>query len=322
MKTPRRRSYACLLTGICAVCVAVALCMPEWVLAQSPSGQDTIPRLKINLGYSAGAFSGVNRNDANAALKVWVESLAKRRGFEADVSTTIFENAKTLRAALEADEIDIMTFFAADYLEFEGRHKLVPAFVPDRCNGPQDRFMLMVHADSGLTEIAQLRGKSLIAQEASGAALGLVWLDTALLECGRPARGSFFGDVSSTHKVSTAVLQVFFKQTDACLISECEFRTLVELNPQIKTQVTPLAISPAYTPSVICVRDDYEGNRDDLIEGLRELHLDPSGRQLLAMFKVGRMVEYDPGHLNAAREILQRYETLKARYAGADHLGD
>jgi hypothetical protein len=72
----------------------------------------------------------------------------------------------------------------------------------------------------------------------------LLWLDTQLLRQQLPPSHSFFRSVKLVENASQAVLPVFFRQADACLLPRWSYDTMVELNPQVKEQTTILVHSP------------------------------------------------------------------------------
>jgi phosphonate transport system substrate-binding protein len=220
-----------------------------------------------------------------------------------------------VRVDLKEKQIDIMVFLAGEYLEVENEHNLIPSYVPRRGVTAEDRTLLLAHKDIGISDIAQLKDKSLIIQQYSKATLGLEWLECRLLGGGFSRTSDFFKSTIDSPKASTAVLQVFFRQTDACLVTEYDFDVLAELNPQIAEQLSIVASSPLYAPSVVCVREDYGRHREDLVEGLAELHMEPSGQQLLMLFRVDSLVPFLPSYLAPAREIVSQLETLQGRMA-------
>jgi ABC-type phosphate/phosphonate transport system substrate-binding protein len=276
----------------------------------APPGEDV-----INIGYSSAVFAGVSKADALAAMKVWLNAVAQRRGIGSPINTTVYEDTETMAKALEAKKIDILVVLSGEYLRLKTGHDMTPTFLPVHSGLVQDKSLLLVRRDSGVTDIGQLKGKNIMIQKGCGVGLGEVWLNSLLLERGYPQATDFFAEAVTSGKTSATVLRVFFGQSDAALISSMDFQALVELNPQLGQQLVALEVSQAFVPSVICVRDDYEVHRDSLLRGMEELHLEPKGQQVLMLFKVDKLVHFEDQYFDTARDILRNYESLKPRVA-------
>jgi hypothetical protein len=91
--------------------------------------------------------------------------------------------------------------------------------------------VLLTRNSDGLHPLADLRGKRLIAPSGRRTGLAEEWLNNLLSESNLPMSQEFFGQIRTTHKISGAVLPVFFKQTDVCLVTQSGFETMSQLNP-------------------------------------------------------------------------------------------
>jgi ABC-type phosphate/phosphonate transport system substrate-binding protein len=135
-----------------------------------------------------------------------------------------------------------------------------------------------------------------------------------LMGKGYPSLDAFFGKVSLIRKSSQVLLPVFFKQADACLINSDAFETTVELNPQMKRDLKIIARSPSGTTSVICIRTTLKpALRQTLVDSLRDLHAEPKGQQILTLFKVEKLLPFEPSYLESARQLIQDHGKLEAR---------
>ena len=65
-------------------------------------------------------------------------------------------------------------------------------------------------------------------------------------------RNNSSGEVREVEKTSPAILAVLFGQADVALVRRQAFETMVELNPQLETDLEVVANSPDYLPTVTC----------------------------------------------------------------------
>jgi ABC-type phosphate/phosphonate transport system substrate-binding protein len=94
------------------------------------------------------------------------------------------------------------------------------------------------------------------------------------------------------------------------------FDLLAELNPQLRTELMPIARSPGIAGGILSLRRDYnEQLRETLKDILCTLHQDPEGKQLLMLFKVDQLVPFKPEYLNTVEALLKEHRDLKLRMA-------
>ena len=176
------------------------------------------------------------------------------------------------------------------------------------------KFLVLTRRGSGFNTLAALRGKDIIQQDIASTGPGKVWLETRLLseKLGTPA--TFFGDVESVIKPTTAVLPVFFGKKAACVVDEASFDLMTELNPQVGQQLQVVAMSDALANPVVCLRKDgWPSAREKSVtlRSLGELHLNPSGQQICTLFKIDRMVPFEDSQLDTIRKLQATCESLR-----------
>ncbi|MBM4044019.1 MAG: phosphate/phosphite/phosphonate ABC transporter substrate-binding protein [Planctomycetes bacterium] len=276
---------------------AGVLCLASVVLAQSDSGGDGPSRLAV--GFSGVLLDDVNMNDACAAIKIWTETVARNRGLPVTTTTEVFVDTAMIRKRLASREANLLVISMLDYLQIEGEGLADPWSVPTVGGKAFAEYLVLVHRDSGIQKLADLKGKSLLMEKTGYTnSLARLWLDVRLLEEGLPESQSVFQQIKEATRVARVCLPVFFRQGDACLVNRRGYETLTELNPQIGQQLVPLAASPKYPTSILCVSRFYQSDlRGELLKGLAELHQDARGQQILTIFRVDKLVAFEPSHL-------------------------
>ena len=145
-----------------------------------------------------------------------------------------------------------------------------------------------------------------------GAWFATRWLNSVLLEKGLQPTAEFMGLVSQKSKLSSVVLPVFFRQSDACMVTRTGFDTMNELNPQIGKTLKVLATSPKVVPILLCFRADYApAFKDKILRGLRDLHLSPAGQQVLTVFRCEKLEEIPSDGLQGTLDLLEHFEKLR-----------
>ena len=283
--------------------------------AEPPAPADAPP---FRFGFSAETFTDANENDAKAALKIWIQTLAATRGLDVDPEPLILDGPEEMMQALREARIDALALPVNEYRQV--REEVDPgAFIGSSEAGQirSEEYLLLVHRDSGIQSLADLRGRSLTCWKNSRSSLAEPWLDVVLLTQGW-SRGAEFCRLTQDRKLSNVVLPVFFRRTDACVVTRSGFEGLSELNPQLGQRLQVLTHSAAMVPAGFCFRKDYAGPiRETMLDEMRQLVATPAGRQLQTLFQFGTLESHPVSCLDSALELLATHERLCAASAPA-----
>lgn len=264
--------------------------------------------IRLNIGFTSSTFVDINRNDALAAIKVWADVIGEKRGHPIRSTTAVFDDGLALVKSLESGQLDLITLDAWLYVSLADSDLLLPVFVPVVGENVTDKFLILAHRDSGITAVDQLQGASLSFLLSPGRDVGRAWMEDLLVQQNLPPGHQFFGSVEDVEKLSAAMLPVFFGKRDACVVDRAGFETMSDLNPQVGRQLTIVAESPPFIEKVVCLRRGPFGGREDLVASLAELHTDPRGEQILMVFKIDRLVPFEPSFLDHVIDLARRKE--------------
>jgi phosphonate transport system substrate-binding protein len=207
--------------------------------------------------------------------------------------------------------VDLLVLDAAEYLELETSHLIVPVLTHARSLHDKAlySYVLLVAPSSAATTIASLRGKNILAASRSGSNTGAAWLDVLLgkEKLGRAA--AFFTSIKVPDKAQACILPLFFGSVDACVVDDANLDLAKEMNPQL-AKLRVLARSRPVIESVIAMPAEPIPYQKELIDAMLSLHEEPRGRQLLTIFKTDRLVPLLPGDLDSARELWRDYDRL------------
>jgi ABC-type phosphate/phosphonate transport system substrate-binding protein len=271
----------------------------------------------LGIGFTSSFFVGVNASDGLSATKVWADAIVKKKSLSLVTSSMVFGDLLELEKAVKEGKADMVTLLTREYLSLEGKIPLEPYFVPENHAKMKEECLLLVHDRSGIRSLEELAKKNILISDDSRVSLGKIWLENILMGKGYVSLDAFFGKVSLIPKPSQALLPVFFQQADACLINKEGFETMVELNPQLKRDLRVIAQSPAGIVSIICIRSSYKAAlRQILIESLQDLHVESKGQQILTLFKVEKLIPFEPSYLESARQLVRDHRKLEARVKG------
>ncbi|MHB9006087.1 MAG: phosphate/phosphite/phosphonate ABC transporter substrate-binding protein [Limisphaerales bacterium] len=267
----------------------------------------------FRVGFSSAMFTDVNKNDAKASVKVWGQSLARERGIPTDPDTRIFNDIDEIFRALRDKSVDAVGITILEYAALNRTVRFAPIFITHTGGRTREQYLVLVHRDSQIERLADLRGRSLTFHQNSRVRLAQPWLDTLLIqEVGKPA-AEWVGKITQSPKLPKAVLPVFFHQSDAGVVTLTGFETMRELNPQIGQQLKILAKSPEVVPSVFCFRADYApAFKENLFAGIRDLHKSVAGQQVLTVFQSEKIQDEPASCLDSALELLERHTQLTA----------
>lgn len=174
-----------------------------------------------------------------------------------------------------------------------------------------DHYVIVTYKKDKIQNIEQLQSKRLIMNIKGSNAVPKVWLDTLLLEKTLPSCETFFSTIKRVGKSTQAILPVFFKQADVCLVPKTDLDIAMELNPQLKTNLKILHQSPGYNRIIVCVQNAFYKKYGDLLSDTIEVaNSTKQGQQLFTLFRIKKLSPFENTHLDNIKKLAQKYQTL------------
>ena len=277
---------------------------------QAP-GPNAVRTITIGVDLETIEKLDVSSQDIQTAWDVLSEGVTKEYGFS--VRTVLYSDLTQLSAAFEAHNLDIVSTTALNYLRMptEAASNRDPDLYGAVFRGQKThQYLLLVRADSGISAVGELQGKKLLLKRDD--TTGRFYLDMLLGRHGQAEAQRFFGAIQESETFSQAVLAVFFKKGEACLVTQSVFETMVELNPQVGKQLAILDQSPAIANPVLFLQQQLPQDvKDTALKVLLYLETSVYGRQLLMLHRIDRLTRFEPSDLDSLRALLQEYEQRK-----------
>jgi ABC-type phosphate/phosphonate transport system substrate-binding protein len=290
--------------------VLSSLLLPTGAVGRDPSGEPLEPVFVT--GYSASLFEDVDIKDAQVVTRIWGDMIAKKRGGRAN--TVIYDSLLDFESDVDARKIDLAVLASNELFGIRKKALFEPALISVRSASVYEDLLVVTRKDNGMKGIKDLQDKRFIILRGQYGAVITTWLETLLMKEGFQNPRHFFSSIKEVKKASQAALPVFFKQADACLLNRHAFDLLAELNPQLRTELMPIARFDGIAGGILSFRGDYnEQDKETVRDMLGTLHQDPQGKQLLMLFKVDQLVPFKPEYLNAEGTLLKEHRDLKSR---------
>ncbi len=262
------------------------------------------------VGYSSSVFCYLDRENSQAAARLWVNLVM--RGKNGAAETRVFQNQAELEHELQAGKLDLVVLLPNEYLSLKNRTLLEPLYLSKRTNELYDALLLITRNDSGITAMHQLKGKNLIHPRGAANSVHRLWLETLTLRQGVREPKQYFSSMKEVITASQALMPVFFKRADACIVSRNSFNVMAELNPQLRKQIRIIEETAPMATGVICIRRSCDQRqREQLKDILETLDRSVEGKQLLTLFRMSGLIPYDPSYLESSVAFLKKYYSLK-----------
>jgi ABC-type phosphate/phosphonate transport system substrate-binding protein len=269
------------------------------------------------VAFTPQAFFNVDPRDAIGAVKVWINNADRKLGNNPETTVLYLKSQPEVENALAGNEVDILVSIADEFINLRDSFNLLPVLSTDYGRKFYDELLLLVRADSSITSIEQLRGKSLRMEGGQKGTIPMKWLYSLLNSSGITSPKEFFGSINEFPKANQIIMPVFFGQADACIASLTSFETMSELNPQLGKKLRILAKSPGFATGIISVRKVVKNRRrDELIEALRTMDGETKGKQVLTIFRINRLVPFRNEHLASVEKL---FKELRGRMEPRGH---
>jgi phosphonate transport system substrate-binding protein len=256
----------------------------------------------------------VNHDDATAAISAWAKTIVKARGILLGVETRTFEPEEDLAAILASHRVDALAMTSVQFLGLEPSLQPESVFLATKSGLIAEQYVLLVHENSGIIDLAGLPGRTLLLHASPRTSLAPYWIEVLLANHSLASANEVFKKQESFDTASKAILPVFFRKADACLVTTNAFELACELNPQLARHLRVLAVSRPLIPDLFCFRPDYNPEaREKLEPAILDLQESSAGRQVLTVFKCDRMVKRPVSCLDGTKSLLAEYQRAKER---------
>ncbi len=273
--------------------------------------QDADISQPLQIAFSSSMFTEVDMEDARAAMKVWIMTVAKERGIPIDFNPYILLGREGLtKFALNRSVVGI-ALTTPEYARLHQKIKFNQIALGLQDERITETYYVLVRMESGIERLEQLQGQNLNILHTPRMSLAVIWLDTILLDAGLGRTEAFFDRVTFSNKAAQVVLPVFFGRDKACLTTRASFEVMGELNPQLNTQLRVLAVSPEFIPSCFAFREDYtSAHRASILDAMERFGDSPAGRQILVLIHSERVEKRPVSYLKKSLELVTRHQRL------------
>jgi len=176
-----------------------------------------------------------------------------------------------------------------------------------------ESLMILVHRESSFQSLEQLsKGRVIVERGSKAGDMPRFWLETLLLRRKLPPLQKFFTSLEVEDNPSRAPTKVYFRQADACVVSQGTFEALKELNPRFGRNLRVLSESPPLIFGFFCaVRGIEPEVRRAFIETGIKLSDEVEGRQILTLFRVDGIVRFKPELMYHVQALFREHERLR-----------
>ncbi|MCC7374902.1 MAG: PhnD/SsuA/transferrin family substrate-binding protein [Verrucomicrobiales bacterium] len=292
---------------VAALCLAVLASS----LGRAADATGALRPFPLRVGITKFAFSNVNRNDAEAAFKIFSQAVARRKGYEVDSFVQVFDDIATFKEAVQSNTLSMIIIDSWRYLAMLPLTGMKPCFVSSERDTPGKRYLVLAQKDGPIQGMDDLRGKDVSEIDVNNTKLACWWLETSLRTRGLGTPETFFGRLEKAGRASSAILPVYFGRKSACVVDEIGFEMVKEMNPQVGSRMKIVQASEPLVDGLICLSDTVwptPQHRQDVADALQDLHIDPAGKQILTLFHTSRLVPFEARHLEATERLKADYE--------------
>ncbi len=266
--------------------------------------------IRLNFGVEDKVLQGRDIKDVVTATNIWLAWAGEE--FNIRAKTIIYNHMDQMAKDFLAHKLDVVALTSLNYIKFINRTGKIPELGPAGIiNGKITvKYLLTVRREPEINSISGLKGKTIALQKTGD--IERLFLNILLMRNGYREMDFFFSDILEKAKPSRAVLDVFFGRTDACVVPEHVYSTLVEMNPQIGRQTIVLAESPELIPTITFFSEKYDPRLRTIIEDMvPKMKLTEKGRQMLMMYKVDDLTQPRAKDILELEALLFEYDLLK-----------
>jgi hypothetical protein len=263
------------------------------------------------IGISSKSFGKINTNDGTAAIKAWASTITKEQNLKVNFDVRLlFINTEEMRKSMKGIEYDGYSISTPEYIDM-GISFPEYVYILKKQSGINLNYIIITHSQSRVISPQELLGCKLITCDNNQMVLSLQWLESMLY---KHAKGNKINKPELVENFSKAILQVFFRQADAALVTREAFDLACELNPQLRKDIKVLYESQPFISGFFLILQPPDSIHYKVLE---EIILDvgktPGGQQVLTVYQSTGIEKYPATVLDDTVKFLKTYKQLKEK---------
>jgi phosphonate transport system substrate-binding protein len=244
-------------------------------------------------------------------MDMYARELNRIVGIGTSPRSIFFADSAVMADALLRDEIDMVNLPALDFLRVLGKAPIEPVFVSSNQIGEKQERCLLVRKDGGISRLDHLKGKSMMIPSSAKDEISSLWFETLLAREGLPDSRVLLGVLKEVNKTSQGVMNLFFRQADAALVTRSVFDTMTQLNPQIGEALLVSTKSKPFLGFISCMRKNLDPNLKQLIkERAVKLHENQNLKQMFILLQTDRIIYFQSEHLENLSELWRESQNI------------
>jgi ABC-type phosphate/phosphonate transport system substrate-binding protein len=275
---------------------------------------NSIPSFKV--AYSSSVFRNVNLTDAEAASKIFVQELIKQNKTNYKSEALIIDDLINNIDYIKNQELDVITMTGIEFLAVQKKVKLYPFAAPVLSDSCLNKIIILVRKDSKINSVADLKNKIIkieTAVQTDHSSILDIWLKVQFYKNKISFDKVFNSQESLLDPPLKTITSVFFKKADAAVVVEDDYKTVVELNPQLGEELKVLTASKPLLLAVTCYTEKEKKSKDlELLKSaVYKLHESASGKNFIKIFKMKRLLPFKNDFLVNVNELFNEYESIQ-----------
>ena len=265
--------------------------------------------------FSNSFFGNVSEQDARASLLVWsqhyIDGWVEYNG--TGMTTKIFftDELSSVRDIIKENIPSLITIDCPTYFKEGLDRNYRPIFVGTADSIALVELLLIVRNDSQINYLTDLKNKKISLLDGVVSEINNVWFTTNVIkECGTNPE-NYFSSVTKEIQPSKALLNVYFKVSDACIITRMDYDIVCELNPQLKRETEIIRTSEKYLPAVSILANNQDPRFESFIRSFAvDLTKKPYSEQVMKIFKINGITNFKDEFLTNIKNLMEDYNKI------------
>jgi phosphonate ABC transporter substrate-binding protein len=283
-------------------------------IGQSENSKET---KDFYLIFSNSFFGNVSEQDARASLLVWsqhyIDGWAEYNG--SGMTTKIFftDEITSVHDVINENVASLFTIDCPTYFNTGLNLKYKPIFVGTADSSALVELLLIVRKDSQIKSFKDLENKKINLMDGVVGEINSIWFSTQVIKEINIRPDKHFESITREIQSSKALLNVFFKVSDACIITDIDYDIICELNPQLKKETEVILSSAKYLPAVSILVNNKDKRFETFIRNFAiDLTQKPYSEQVMKIFKINGIGNFKDEYLINISELMADYNrTIK-----------